>query len=58
MFVKPAAGLKVRDPDLKDYLPAEGRIVPDKHYWVRRKRDGDVIEVPDPNDATTGSKQA
>ena len=35
MFVKPAEGLKVPDPFLKDYLPAEGREVSDNPYWRR-----------------------
>jgi hypothetical protein len=42
MFVKPKSGLKVRDPDRKDYLPTEGREVPPSLYWTRRVRDGDV----------------
>ena len=47
MFVKPAPHLKVRDPQLKDLLPDEGRLVPDTSYWHRRVRDGDVV-VCDP----------
>lgn len=44
MFVKPAPGLVIRDPDLKDLIPAEGRNVPnDNMYWHRRLRDGDVV---------------
>ncbi len=46
MNVKPAPGLRIRDPDLKDLLPDEGREVPDTDYWHRRLRDGDVVEVP------------
>lgn len=47
MKVFPAPGLKIRDPDLKDLLPEEGREVPDSGYWQRRLRDGDVvIEAP------------
>lgn len=45
MHIKPAAGLLVRDPDLHDYLPPEGRLVPATGYWVRRLRDGDVLLV-------------
>lgn len=44
MFVIPAEGLKIIDPDLKDVLPAEGREVPPSDYWIRRLRDGDVVE--------------
>ncbi|MEQ0775898.1 DUF2635 domain-containing protein [Paraburkholderia tropica] len=48
MKVKPAPGLKVRDPETKDYLPAEGREVGDfNRYFIRRLRDGDVVLVND-----------
>jgi hypothetical protein len=50
MFVKPAPGLSVRDPDLLDLLPEEGREVPATDYWHRRVRDGDVISAdPQPS---------
>lgn len=43
MYVVPAPGLRVRDPALKDFLPPEGREVPDNDlYWPRRLRDHDV----------------
>jgi hypothetical protein len=45
MLVKPARGLAIRDPDLLDLLPAEGREVPRNDYWLRRLADGDVREV-------------
>ena len=48
MYVKPASGLKIRDPDLKDFLPEEGREVPGTGYWVRRVRDGDVLIATPP----------
>lgn len=50
MLVKPAPGLKVRDPVKKDYLPETGRTVSDTDlYWNRRLRDGDVVLVtPEP----------
>ena len=43
MYVKAAPGLVIRDPDLKDLLPIEGREVPESLYWNRLLRDGDVI---------------
>jgi hypothetical protein len=55
MFVKPAAGMKIRDPDMKDFLPDEGRDVPDDHlYWVKRLSDKDVelAERPAPKEAS------
>jgi hypothetical protein len=45
MLVKPARGIDVRDPDLRDLLPKEGRDVPRSDYWLRRIADGDVREV-------------
>lgn len=43
MFVKPAPGLRIPDPDLHDYLPEQGRDVPDAPYWQRRIHDQDVV---------------
>jgi hypothetical protein len=48
MYVKPAPGLVIRDPDLKDLLPAEGRKVPETDYWHRRVRDNDVVLAEPP----------
>lgn len=45
MFVIPAEGLRVPDPVLRDHLPEAGREVPRDAYWMRRLRDGDVIET-------------
>jgi hypothetical protein len=53
MFVKPAEGLVIPDPDRHDMLPADGREVPASDFWMRRLRDGDVVgavalkEAPD-----------
>jgi hypothetical protein len=48
-FIKPARpDLLVRDPiDMKP-LPAEGAEKPMSQHWLRRARDGDVIEVKKP----------
>jgi hypothetical protein len=50
MYVKPATdGAKVPDPAMRGtpayYLPPEGRDVEESDYWVRRVRDGDVVEI-------------
>lgn len=45
LHVKPAPGLTIRDPDLHDFLPDEGRIVPATSYWQRRLEHGDVVAV-------------
>jgi hypothetical protein len=60
MYVKAAPGLKIRDADLKDLLPDEGRDVPDTDYWQRRLRDGDVVKAdpPSPAPASKADKPA
>lgn len=45
IFVKPKAGLKIPYPGTRNFLPATGASVPRNHYWIRRLRDGDVIQV-------------
>jgi hypothetical protein len=45
MFVKPAEGMVIPDPDRNDALPAEGRDVPMSDFWLRRLRDGDVLHA-------------
>ena len=42
MYVIPRKDFTIRDPDLRDYIPATGREVPDSGYWQRLLRDGDV----------------
>lgn len=44
VFVRPAAGRVVRDPVTREALPEGGLEVPRNSYWLRRLRDGDVIE--------------
>lgn len=49
MYVKPAPGLTIRYPDTPDVrLPLEGAEVADSPYWVRRRLEGSVIEIPAP----------
>jgi hypothetical protein len=45
MFVKPADGLKVRDPHSRRHLPPQGAFVPREPYWLRRLDDGDVVDA-------------
>lgn len=46
MFVKPAPGLKVRDPQSMQHIPEAGLEVADTDpFWARRLRDGDVVVV-------------
>lgn len=43
MFVKPAPGIRVRDPLTKLHIPDAGTEVPEESYWLRRLRSGDVV---------------
>lgn len=45
MYVKPAAGLSIRDPDRRDRLPPEGREVPETSYWRRRLAEKSVLRA-------------
>jgi hypothetical protein len=48
MRVKPAAGLKIRNPATGRHLPPEGLEVDDSVYWRRRLAEGDVVRVEVP----------
>ena len=48
MYVKPALGLKVHDPDRNDFIPTDGRDVEPNQYWLRRIVDGDVFHAIPP----------
>jgi hypothetical protein len=49
MFVKSKEGLSIIDPVTRTLVPVEGMEVPDgDHYWIRRLRDGDVVEAEKP----------
>lgn len=44
MFIKPAPGLTVRDPESGRPLLAGGEDKPATSYWLRRLADGDVVD--------------
>lgn len=48
MRIYPTPGLCVRDPVKRDFLPEDGRDVPDGDlYWIRRLNCGDAtLEAP------------
>lgn len=43
MKIKPAPGVKVRDPISMFHLREEGEEKPESSYWIRRLRSGDVL---------------
>ena len=59
IFIKPAPGCLIRDPDTMTPLSQDGEEKPFTPFWCRRLNDGDVIVVdktaePAPA-ATTGN---
>jgi hypothetical protein len=49
IYVKPGAGLKVRNPQkLNEHLPTEGDWVARDSFFRRRLKDGDVVEATAP----------
>ncbi len=48
IYIKPANGIKVRDPQTGEHLPEAGAEKPRSHYWLRRLKDGDAVETKAP----------
>jgi hypothetical protein len=51
MFVKPAEGRTVPDPETGTPLPTEGAFVRRSGFWVRRVKSGDAVEAAPPKGA-------
>ncbi|MBF5688189.1 DUF2635 domain-containing protein [Escherichia coli] len=45
IFIKPAPGCLIRDPDTMTPLSQDGEEKPFTPFWCRRLNDGDVIVV-------------
>ena len=56
LYVKPAPGRVVPDPERGGYLPESGGSVPRNAYWQRRLTDQDVIEAKAPAKAKVGGE--
>lgn len=48
LFIRPASGLKVRDPVTKQHLSDAGERKPRTNYWLRRLASGEVVIVDRP----------
>lgn len=46
--LQPAAGRRVRDPRSGQVCPETFADYPPTQYWLRRLRDGDMVEPPAP----------
>ena len=59
LTVRPAEGRTVRDPQTRAALPPdEWSSVPRSPYWIRRLRDGDVLEQQQPREAAAAPRSA
>lgn len=57
MFIKPAPGRIVPDPEMGGLLRPDGRTVQPTQFWLRRIEEADVIEV-DPAPTLTATPEA
>ena len=48
MFVCPAPGMRIADPETGEYLPVAGAWVPRSGFWLRRLKDDDVFPAGPP----------
>ncbi|KER01180.1 DUF2635 domain-containing protein [Photorhabdus temperata] len=46
LHIKPTPGLVVRDPETYEPLTEKGDKKPRIGYWLRRLKEGDVVEIP------------
>ena len=56
MFVKPAEGLRIRDPNTLLPLPSVGREVPEDAFWLLLERHGDVVRAEPPGTEPLGAE--
>ena len=56
IYVKPATGRTVPDPERGGDLPEAGDFVPHTAYWQRRIADKDVTEAKAPAKAKQGGE--
>lgn len=56
MLIKPAPGLRIRDPRSRLHIPELGiEVAEHDTYWVRRLADGDVVLAAPAQPAKTTS---
>ncbi len=48
IYLKPAPEMKVRNPVTGAFLPECGAWVTNCSYWMRRKKEGSVVEAAPP----------
>lgn len=48
IFVKSVSGRSVRDPDTKEVLAEAGEFKPRTGFWLKRIKQGDVVESKAP----------
>ncbi|CAD5879556.1 Protein of uncharacterised function (DUF2635) [Escherichia coli] len=58
IFIKPAPGCLIRDPDTMTPLSQDGEEKPFTPFWCRRLNDGDVIVVEKAAEAAPAAASA
>lgn len=48
IFVKAVTGRSVRDPETKEILSEVGELKPRNGFWLKRIKQGDVVEAKAP----------
>jgi hypothetical protein len=55
--IRPRAGIRIADPKTGEYLPEKGATMPRSGFWLRRLKEGDVIEVKPAGPDKPGKKK-
>lgn len=55
-FIKPAKGIKLYDPETRNFINPEGQRVKKSSYWTRRITEGSAIEISQARPAPAGPK--
>jgi len=53
IFVKAVTGRSVRDPETKEILSEIGELKPKNGFWLKRIKQGDVVEAKPARKSTT-----
>lgn len=56
-FIKPAKGIKLYNPESRDFINADGQRVKKSSYWTRRIAEGSAIEINQAKPAPAGPKR-
>ncbi|UNM95668.1 DUF2635 domain-containing protein [Ignatzschineria rhizosphaerae] len=55
-FIKAVEGRSVRDPETKEVLSSEGEFKYKNGFWLKRLKQGDVVEAKPPKSTAKGDE--